>query len=245
MLRRASMILLTVTTMVGWNAATWAAVDEAYYPFNGNPNDESGNGYHGTVTGATLCADRFGTADSAYSFPNTGDYIEVPSSPAATTYVDFSAWVRLDAEGDRDGGYILGKGRWLVPEIYSITVDATTHLPVVNVHVGGGYYSAKSTIGLVLGEWTCIQGIYDGTGAGAGLTLNVYDLNNTLIGHDYVAVSGALDQNSESLWFGIDYGNSDSAWEGSIDDVSITVPEPATLSLLALGGLMVILRRRK
>ena len=34
----------------------------AYYPFNGNANDESGNGNNGTVNGATLTADRFGNA---------------------------------------------------------------------------------------------------------------------------------------------------------------------------------------
>ena len=37
----------------------------AYYPFNGNANDESGNGNHGIVYGATLAADRNGNADSA------------------------------------------------------------------------------------------------------------------------------------------------------------------------------------
>ena len=40
----------------------------AYYPFNGNANDESGHGNNGTVYGATLTADRFGRANSAYSF---------------------------------------------------------------------------------------------------------------------------------------------------------------------------------
>ncbi len=32
----------------------------AYYPFNGNANDESGNGNDGTNNGATLSTDRFG-----------------------------------------------------------------------------------------------------------------------------------------------------------------------------------------
>ena len=32
----------------------------AHYPFNGNANDESGNGINGTVNGATLTNDRFG-----------------------------------------------------------------------------------------------------------------------------------------------------------------------------------------
>jgi uncharacterized protein (TIGR02145 family) len=39
-----------------------------WWPFNGNANDESGNGNHGTVNGATLAADRFGNPGKAYSF---------------------------------------------------------------------------------------------------------------------------------------------------------------------------------
>ena len=39
-----------------------------YWPFNGNANDESGNGNHGTVNGATLTTDRNGKANNAYSF---------------------------------------------------------------------------------------------------------------------------------------------------------------------------------
>ena len=40
----------------------------AYYPFNGNADDESGNGNDGIVYGATLTEDRFGNTDSAYYF---------------------------------------------------------------------------------------------------------------------------------------------------------------------------------
>lgn len=39
-----------------------------WWPFNGNANDESGNGNNGTVTGATLTTDRFGVANGAYGF---------------------------------------------------------------------------------------------------------------------------------------------------------------------------------
>ncbi len=49
----------------------WALTDDglvAYYPFNGAANDASGYGHHGTVKGATLTADRFGSANSAYRF---------------------------------------------------------------------------------------------------------------------------------------------------------------------------------
>lgn len=40
----------------------------AYYPFNGNANDESGNGLNGIVSGATLSSDRFNQAGKAYNF---------------------------------------------------------------------------------------------------------------------------------------------------------------------------------
>ncbi|MEA3480222.1 MAG: LamG-like jellyroll fold domain-containing protein [Bacteroidota bacterium] len=48
----------------------------AYYPFNGNANDESGNGNNGAVTGAIPVEDRFGNPDAAYSFNGFTDYIE-------------------------------------------------------------------------------------------------------------------------------------------------------------------------
>jgi len=48
----------------------------AWYPFNGNANDESGNGNNGVVNGATLTADRFGNANGAYSFDGVNSFIQ-------------------------------------------------------------------------------------------------------------------------------------------------------------------------
>ncbi|MDR1813996.1 MAG: C10 family peptidase [Tannerella sp.] len=48
----------------------------AYFPFNGNANDASGNGNHGTVHGATLTTDRFGKANNAYYFDGNSAYID-------------------------------------------------------------------------------------------------------------------------------------------------------------------------
>jgi Concanavalin A-like lectin/glucanases superfamily/Secretion system C-terminal sorting domain len=39
-----------------------------YWPFNGNAADMSGNGNNGTVNGATLSTDRFGSLNNSYSF---------------------------------------------------------------------------------------------------------------------------------------------------------------------------------
>jgi WD40 repeat protein len=59
----------------------------AYYPFNGNANDESGNGHHGEVHGATLASDRVSRKNTAYEFDGVSDYISIIHSK----YVDFAS----------------------------------------------------------------------------------------------------------------------------------------------------------
>lgn len=46
----------------------------AFYPFNSNVNDESGNSNHGMVFGATLSTDRFGNPNNSYYFDGIDDY---------------------------------------------------------------------------------------------------------------------------------------------------------------------------
>jgi hypothetical protein len=46
-----------------------------YWPFNGNANDESGNGNNGTVYGPTFASDRFGNVNKAYYFDGLNDSI--------------------------------------------------------------------------------------------------------------------------------------------------------------------------
>ena len=70
---------------LGLTASLWAQVPNyvptnglvGWWPFNGNANDESGNGNNGTVNGATLTIDRFGNASKAYSFDGVNDQINV------------------------------------------------------------------------------------------------------------------------------------------------------------------------
>ena len=49
----------------------------AYYPFNGNAKDESGNGNHAINLGASLALDRYGAVNKSYSF-NGNEYIQTP-----------------------------------------------------------------------------------------------------------------------------------------------------------------------
>ena len=66
----------------------------AYYPFNGNANDASGNGNNGTVHGATLATDRLGSPNSAYSFDGAGNFISIPDNPLLALSANFTicAW---------------------------------------------------------------------------------------------------------------------------------------------------------
>lgn len=69
-----------------------------YWPFNGNANDESGNGNNGTVNGATLTTDRLGNADSAYSFNgNSGITIPHSTSLIVGNSSTFSFWLKYNS----------------------------------------------------------------------------------------------------------------------------------------------------
>ncbi len=60
-----------------------------WWPFNGNANDESGNGNNGTVNGATLTTDRFGNTNQAYSFDGVDDKIisSIINQPSLTVSI--------------------------------------------------------------------------------------------------------------------------------------------------------------
>ena len=52
-----------------------------YWPFNGNANDESGNGNNGTaINGVLMTTDRFNNLNSAYSFDGIDDRIFINNS---------------------------------------------------------------------------------------------------------------------------------------------------------------------
>lgn len=89
----------------------------AYYPFNGNANDESGNANDGTVNGAVLTADRYGNLDSAYRFDDVGNKrisLGTIIDPAHMTNLTISAWINLNVDAvsccDGDSQTILGQG---------------------------------------------------------------------------------------------------------------------------------------
>jgi len=70
----------------------------AYYPFNGNGNDESGNEHHGKVMGPILAADRFGNEKSAYYFDGIDDEIFIGYDSDLDVLGDISicVWFKTD-----------------------------------------------------------------------------------------------------------------------------------------------------
>ncbi len=85
----------------------------AYFPFNGNANDESGNSYNGIVHSATLVSDRFGSVGNAYRFNGSNSYIEAQN----TQNLNFTSggftivgWCKYTANNMDNA--ILGKHKW-------------------------------------------------------------------------------------------------------------------------------------
>ncbi len=107
-----------------------------HYPFNNNANDESGNNNHGVVSNATLAADRFGNANSAYYFNGTTSIISVIHNSSSINFTgnfSISLWfkafkgyntrsgllyTRMNANGNEQGGF----GMDYAPSGYDSTV---------------------------------------------------------------------------------------------------------------------------
>jgi len=88
----------------------------AYYPFNNNANDMSGNGFNGTVHNATITTDRFGNANAAYYFNGSqgadSSWVVIKDNPAlrlSNTDFTINAWVKVDAYNGTYGAEIIDK----------------------------------------------------------------------------------------------------------------------------------------
>jgi hypothetical protein len=96
----------------------------AYYPFNGNANDASGNNNHGLIAGSVnLTKDRFGYTNSAYDFTNTASYINLPNNLIAREdKLSLSLWFKTDNQGVIFGSQSSAYPSWpphaYVPNIY-------------------------------------------------------------------------------------------------------------------------------
>jgi hypothetical protein len=134
----------------------------AFYPFNGNANDTSGNGNNGTIMGATLTSNQFGIPDSAYSFSsNSYIYATAPNLPLGSSPRTISGWIMLPTlpsqylsvvaswgYGDYDPADCTGAGfsLWLAPDGKSLTSWGSFNDVTVNYNFRPNtFYSVATT----------------------------------------------------------------------------------------------------
>jgi hypothetical protein len=186
----------------------------AYYPFNGNANDESGNGNNGVVYGSTLSSDRNGIPNSSYYFDGSNDYIEIQHSPslALTDELTLSAWINFEV-GGTNNPRIFSK-EVSNPYAYEIWTQGLGNSREIYFQKGNnGVYNNIKTNVVQAGSWHLITATYDGS------TMKLY-LDDDLIISE--SDSQGLDNTeTTSLWIGQRRANGLDDFKGYIDDIRI------------------------
>jgi hypothetical protein len=201
--------LVIIVVSAGTAVADVTSGSVAYYPFAGNALDESGNGNHGTVYGATLASDRNGDPESAYHFSGNS-YIAVADSDSLDleSALTIAAWIRPDRE---DGGWMVVQKK--DPQhgggVYNF--DIQPGRASCSLRVAGGGSSTETATGttpIAVGEWQHIAATWDGA------TIRIY-YNGQLEGEQ--PFPHTLATSDGELWIGRYY----SAFNGDIDEVRI------------------------
>ena len=137
-----------LTVRLQQNLAEFQHGLKAFYPFNGNANDEAGGDNNGTADGVSLTTDRNGTAGMAYQFDGTDDQIpwlnNLPTSQGQhstvlwLTFDEIKALGHGQSQGSRQkysdycwtNGSILGNAFW--PEFYTNGDSVRTYLGCIH-----------------------------------------------------------------------------------------------------------------
>ena len=182
----------------------------AYYPFNGNANDESGNQNNGTVFQAQLVNDRNGISNSAYSFDGINDYIEVANNSSLNFQTSITAdfWIIVKSFYDREE-YPLSHGNWENRWKVSITNKKIRW----TIKTDNGTKDLDSETELTLDSLYNVAVTYNGS------DMEIY-LNGKL--DAFSNFSGLLLQTDIDLMFGqVLPGNSNYNFKGILDDIRI------------------------
>jgi hypothetical protein len=195
-----------------------------YWPFNGNANDESGNGNHGTVNGATLTTDRNGNANSAYSFDGNGDYIHVTNNffDNGSSGWSVSMWSKLDEIQNPNNGnssHILfntsphnGTGislNWGGSSKYAISLGNGAPATSWNTSI----FNAQSIQDITTDSWKYVTLVKSGNGYSLyldGIFDNSWIVNTSIVSYFYSMYFGACDPIA-----------SNEVLIGDIDDIAI------------------------
>jgi len=192
----------------------------AYYPFNGNANDESGNKNHGIVHGATLTEDRFGKKNSAYYFDGKAsivihDNISIKPNSSFT----LCAWVKIENNNVNNYLRILSKHG----EVTDLggshgSYQLLTGKPdergkfYTTIKTDSKYYSTHPRSTITLNNWHFVASTWDGT----KIITYVDGINES---EDFA--NGKIQYDSNPLYIGRDGYYNNAFFKGKIDDVRI------------------------
>jgi hypothetical protein len=135
----------------------------AYYPFNGNANDESGNGHNGIVHNARFVN---GIKGIGVSF-NDDQYIEISLDSAATlepSYYTVEAWVKpiTIAPGSLSSVIMKSNGGCGCGWMYGFDINENGIVDVEFCLPNRNFFNLLSPEGLTVENWTFITSTYDG-----------------------------------------------------------------------------------
>gem|GEM_PF-2319631 len=203
----------------------------AKFYFNGNADDESGFGNNGTVYGATLTEDRFGTHNSAYSFNGIDNYIKVPNSVSLNLQNSFTVclWIRTanptSSSLDSTGAYLISKSSYngscsFRLSAYERPVPVYDSLCFI---YSGDYYDYLSTItrnDLYNDYWKFISFTYDYSFGVLFATLNALDAGSSSFGSQNM-VQTTIPLSIGCLWGDANGTTQMAFYKGVIDDIRI------------------------
>jgi hypothetical protein len=194
----------------------------AYYPFNGNSDDESGTGNHGTSFGASLTEDRFGNSNSAYAFDGTNDYIEIPDDVSLRPeHITLAAWVYPEDLDSYDFDCVLGKSKFdngSGEQYYLFLRENGFQMGLKrnsNCTTGNGWNGSLASTSELTNRWSLLVSTWDGNRykqyLNGELLLDINTLNGGSIDN---CLGGEL---KIGRWWSSDL----SYFKGKIDDVRI------------------------
>ena len=178
----------------------------AYYPFNGNANDESGHGNNGTVYGATLVPDRFGNENHAYYFDGIDNYIGTDQSLMNDLETfSITGWINPSSSGDH-------MGFWGQNDLFEFGFIVENY---INIWIEEGSINLTQSYPYPYGEWHFLSTVGDGD------SLKLY-MDGDLVGFALLSVSN---YGNSYFMFNIGGGGifreTGDYFEGSIDDIRV------------------------
>lgn len=184
----------------------------AYYPFNGNVNDQSSVGNDATANAASLTQDRFGQANSAISFDGTQAYLQAPNRAELNSdYATVSFWIKVNNLPAQGEAYLLSFGGW--QERWKVSLPGHGKLVWTTNNTSGISDMDAGDAGVLPeDEWKHVVLTHNGT-------KDVIYIDGVQVAEKNVA--GTLNSTNRPLGIGynpIDIGN---YFDGALDDILI------------------------